>query len=93
MYLCKTLLVTICITVSNLIGSCSSSKQLKPEQISTLIEEKLGPNFTQEVNSSGDFILYRQSPTQTNIKIALRFVVVDVLKNTIIFENSFWNAL
>lgn len=89
MYLNKTLLVTACIAVFNLIGSCSPSKRLKPEQINTLVQEKLGTVFTQEVNSSGNFVLYTQNPAEANVKSALKFIVVDIRKNTIIYEGSF----
>ncbi|MBX2971093.1 MAG: hypothetical protein KF803_17125 [Cyclobacteriaceae bacterium] len=85
----KVLLLTACIGVFNLSGSCSSSRKVKPEQINSLIQEKLGPNFTQETNSKGNFSLYIQNLTETDDKIALKFIVVDVAKNTIIYENSF----
>lgn len=89
MYVTRILFLTACISVFNVAVSCSSSRKLKPEQINSLIQEKLGSNVTKEVNSTGNFILYIQNSIETDVKIALKFIVVDAGKNTIIYESSF----
>jgi hypothetical protein len=85
----KILLIVVCIGVFSCCNSCSSSRKVKAEQIHSLLQEKLGSSLTQEKNSSGNFILYKQDQPETNIKIALKFVVVNIAENTIIYEGSF----
>lgn len=90
MYINRIILITACFGVFNLSGSCSALRSIKPKQINEVVEKKLGPNFTKEFNPSGNFVLYTQRASALKEKIALKYLVLDIQKNTIIYENSFF---
>jgi hypothetical protein len=90
MYINRIILITACFGVFNLSGSCSASRSTKTEQTNEVIEKKLGPNFSKEFNPSRNFVLCTQRAPELKEKIALKFLVLDVQKNTIIYENSFF---
>lgn len=70
-----------------LIFACKSAtvSQSRTEKIAL---EKLGTDLVVEPNSSGDYILYKQANSPTQVQ-ALRFLVIEVKSGKVVVEKSY----
>ncbi len=70
-----------------LIFACKSAT-VSQSQTEKIAQEKLGTDLVVESNSSGDYILYMQANSQTQVQ-ALRFIVIEVKSEKVVVEKSY----
>jgi hypothetical protein len=71
-------------------GSCRSSQSPKTQdEIGYTLTQKLGKDFEELPNSSGEYVLYIQAANEGSPESILTFLVLNLASNEIVIERKF----